>query len=81
MLFQKKHKIGDTIAKLRKEKGWTQNELADKLQVIDKAISKRKSNKGDPSIEFLPALAELFGGNTRLFDDWQRSRRKNYNYE
>ena len=29
MLFQKKHKIGDTIAKLRKEKGWTQNELAD----------------------------------------------------
>lgn len=61
MLFQKKHKIGDTIAKLRKEKGWTQNELADKLQVSDKAISKWESNKGDPSIEFLPALAELFG--------------------
>lgn len=61
MLFQNKHKIGDTIAKLRKEKGWTQNELADKLQVSDKAISKWESNKGDPSIEFLPALAELFG--------------------
>lgn len=61
MLFQKKHKIGDTIAKLRKEKGWTQNELAYKLQVSDKAISKWESNKGDPSIEFLPALAELFG--------------------
>lgn len=61
MLFQKKHKIGDTIAKLRKEKGWTQNELADKLQVSDKAISKWESNKGEPSIEFLPALAELFG--------------------
>lgn len=61
MLFQKKHKIGDTIAKLRKEKGWTQNELADKLQVSDKAISKWESNKGDPSIEFLPTLAELFG--------------------
>lgn len=61
MLFQKKHKIGDTIAKLRKEKGWTQNELANKLQVSDKAISKWESNKGDPSIEFLPALAELFG--------------------
>lgn len=43
MLFQKKHKIGDTIAKLRKEKGWTQNELADKLQVSDKAISKWES--------------------------------------
>ena len=61
MLFKKKHKIGDTIAKLRKEKGWAQNELADKLHVSDKAISKWESNKGYPSIEFLPALAELFG--------------------
>ena len=61
MIFQKKHKIGDTIAKLRKEKGWTQNELAEKLQVSDKAISKWESNKGDPSIEFLPVMAELFG--------------------
>ena len=61
MLFQKKHKIGDTIAKLRKEKGWTQNELAEMLKVSDKAISKWESNKGDPSIEFLPAMSELFG--------------------
>lgn len=61
MIFQKKHKIGDTIAKLRKEKGWTQNELAEKLQVSDKAISKWESNKGDPSIEFLPVMAQLFG--------------------
>lgn len=61
MIFQKKHKIGDTIAKLRKEKGWTQNELAEKLEVSDKAISKWESNKGDPSIEFLPVMAQLFG--------------------
>lgn len=27
MLFQKRHKIGDTIAKLRKEKGWIQKEV------------------------------------------------------
>ena len=60
MIFQKKHKIGDTIAKLRKENGWTQNELAEKLQVSDKAISKWESNKGDPSLEFLPVMAELF---------------------
>lgn len=59
-MFNKKYKIGDTIAKLRKEKGWTQIELADKLQVSDKAVSKWESNKGDPSIEFLPAIAELF---------------------
>ena len=30
------HSIGKTIAKLRKEKGWTQAELAEKLQVSDK---------------------------------------------
>lgn len=59
-LFNKKHKIGDTIAKLRKEKGWTQAEIAEKLQVSDKAVSKWESNKGEPSIEFLPKLAELF---------------------
>ena len=29
------HSIGKTIATLRKEKGWTQVELAEKLQVSD----------------------------------------------
>ena len=60
MLFSKKHKIGDTISHLRKEKGWTQAELASKLLVSDKAVSKWESNKGEPSIEFLPILAQLF---------------------
>ena len=60
MLFSKKHKIGDTISQLRKEKGWTQAELASKLLVSDKAVSKWESNKGEPSIEFLPKLAQLF---------------------
>ena len=30
------HSIGKTIAELRKVKGWTQVELAEKLQVSDK---------------------------------------------
>ena len=37
-LFTKKHSIGKTIAELRKEKGWTQIELAEKLQVSDKGL-------------------------------------------
>ena len=41
-LFGKKHSIGKTIAELRKAKGWTQIELAEKLQVSDKAISNGK---------------------------------------
>lgn len=60
-LFGKKHSIGKTIAKLRKEKDWTQIELAEKLQVSDKAVSKWEKDSGAPSVEFFPALAEVFG--------------------
>lgn len=55
------HSIGKTIAELRKEKGWTQVELAEKLQVSDKAVSKWEKDDAYPSIEFFPALSELFG--------------------
>ena len=59
-LFDKKHSIGKAIATLRKEKGWTQVELAEKLQVSDKAVSKWEKDDAFPSVEFFPALAELF---------------------
>ena len=55
------HSIGKTIAELRKEKGWTQIELAEKLQVSDKAVSKWEQEGGIPSVEFFPVLAEVFG--------------------
>ena len=54
------HSIGKTIAELRKEKGWTQVELAEKLQVSDKAVSKWEKDDAFPSVEFFPLLAELF---------------------
>lgn len=61
-LFEtKKHSIGKTIFELRKEKGWTQAELAQKLQVSDKAVSKWEKDIGIPSVEFFPMLAALFG--------------------
>jgi len=59
-LFGEKHSIGKTIAELRRQKGWTQLELAEKLQVSDKAVSKWEQENGAPSIEFFPMLAELF---------------------
>ena len=55
------HSIGKTIAELRKEKGWTQVELAEKLQVSDKAVSKWEKDDACPSVEFFPQLSELFG--------------------
>ncbi len=55
------HSIGKTIATLRKSKGWTQVELAEKLNVSDKAVSKWESEAGLPEISQLPAMATLFG--------------------
>lgn len=54
------HSIGKTIASLRKSKGWTQAELAEKLNVSDKAVSKWESENGLPEISQFPALASLF---------------------
>lgn len=55
-----KHSIGKIIANLCKAKGWTQVELAKKLNVSDKAISKWESEAGFPEITQLPTLAKLF---------------------
>lgn len=54
------HSIGQTVANLRKERGWTQSELADRLQVSNKTVSKWEQDGGAPSVEFYPRLAELF---------------------
>lgn len=52
--------IGKTILKLRKEKGLTQVELAEKLNVSDKAVSKWESENGDPSLDILINISKLF---------------------
>lgn len=57
----KKHSVGKAIANMRKGKGWTQVELAEKLGVSDKAVSKWESEAGMPDISQLPLLAEIFG--------------------
>lgn len=53
--------IGNTIAKLRKQNGMTQQTLAQQLDVTDKAVSKWESGLGYPDITVFPKLASLFG--------------------
>lgn len=53
-------KFGCFIFQLRKEKGWTQQEFADKLFVTDKAVSKWERGLSFPDIELLIPIAELF---------------------
>lgn len=55
-----KNTIGERIANLRKKEGLTQVQLAEKLNISDKAVSKWESNKGDPSLELLILLSEIF---------------------
>ena len=41
--------IGNTIAELRKKHGITQQELAEELDVTNKAVSKWESGRGYPA--------------------------------
>lgn len=54
-------KTGRFIAELRKEKGMTQTELADKLGITDRAISKWENGRGLPDISLLVPLCEILG--------------------
>lgn len=71
--------VGKRISLQRKKIGLTQNELAEKLMVSNKAVSKWESNAGRPSFDFIHALCEMldcsadyliFGENT--FEQYKR---------
>lgn len=51
-------KFGTFIAQCRKEKSMTQSELAAKIMVTDKAVSRWERGKGFPDINLLLPLAE-----------------------
>lgn len=53
--------FGDHLFGLRKQKGWTQRQLAARLGVSDKAVSKWETGEAYPDITLLRPLAALFG--------------------
>jgi transcriptional regulator with XRE-family HTH domain len=52
--------VGDNIRKLRKEKGLTQKELAEKLNTHYTNINRIENNKYIPSLNTLMQVADLF---------------------
>ena len=52
---------GEFIAKCRKEKGLTQEKLAEKLFVSEKAVSKWECGKGFPDTALIVPLCEILG--------------------
>ena len=53
--------IGETISSLRKKKGMTQNEIAEKMNITDKAVSKWERDLSCPDINTISKLADVLG--------------------
>ena len=78
-------KIGKFIANLRKEKNMTQQELAKKLGVTDRAISKWENGRGLPDYSLLQDLCdtlsisinELFSGEKISKEDYETKAEEN----
>ena len=53
-------KIGKFILKLRKDKRMTQQELADKLNVTDRAVSHWENGRSIPDVALFKPICEIF---------------------
>ena len=68
--------IGETIASLRKEKGMTQNELAEKMNVTDKAVSKWDRDLSCPDINTISKLADVLNVSV---EELLKAKKQDYN--
>ncbi|SDB33597.1 Helix-turn-helix domain-containing protein [Pseudobutyrivibrio sp. YE44] len=83
MLDQKK--IGEFVSSIRKEKGYTQKQLADSIGVSDKAISRWETGRGLPDTSIMPELCrileininELLSGEHLSAEDYDGKAEKN----
>ena len=56
--------LAEKIMKLRKQNGWSQEELAAKLNVTRQSVSKWESRASIPDLDKILKLSELFGVST-----------------
>ncbi|MBO5111174.1 MAG: helix-turn-helix domain-containing protein [Clostridia bacterium] len=56
-----KKTIGKFIQALRRAQGMTQRELADRLYVSDKTVSRWECDECTPELSLIPVIAEIFG--------------------
>jgi transcriptional regulator with XRE-family HTH domain len=54
-------KIGERIALLRKQKGWSQTDLAKKVDASREAIGKYERNESSPAVETAKRIADVLG--------------------
>ena len=78
-------RIGRFIAEERKKKGWTQKQLAEKLNISDKTISKWECGNGFPEVSLLLPLCDeleitvndLLSGEVVSGEDYLKKAEKN----
>ncbi len=58
-------KVGNIIRTLRQEHNMTQKQLADKMNISDKTVSKWERGLGCPDISLIPELSDLLGVDTQ----------------
>lgn len=56
--------LSEKISNLRKQKGWSQEELGEHLEVSRQSVSKWKSGESIPSIDKIIRLSEIFNVTT-----------------
>jgi DNA-binding XRE family transcriptional regulator/desulfoferrodoxin (superoxide reductase-like protein) len=61
--------VGDLIRKLRREHDMTQKQLADKMNISDKAVSKWERGLGLPDISLVSELTDLLGADLQSLLD------------
>ena len=68
--------IGDVIKANRIKNGWTQAELAGRLNVTKASVSKWELNQNSPDIGTLPALGDVFGISMDELLEYDRENRR-----
>ncbi len=56
--------LAEKIMKLRKQNGWSQEELAVRLNISRQSVSKWESNASIPDLDKIFKLSEIFGVST-----------------
>lgn len=54
-------RTGRFIKQLRRERGWTQSEFAERLNISEKTVSKWETGRGMPELSLLLPVSELLG--------------------
>lgn len=72
--------LADKLAQLRKKNGWSQEELAERMDVTRQSVSKWESGQSVPDLEKVLKLSELFGVSTDylLKEDIEEAENINY---